>query len=302
MLTTHDDPARAVAAGVAAILAAERLPASRFTRVVHATTLFTNALIERKGAPTGLITTAGFRDTLEIGRERKFELYDVNIARPEPLVPRHLRLEVTERDQGGRERQRSARRGGGAGAGRRARPRRRRVHRGGVPPRLREPRARGGGRARDHRGASRRGGHRVARGGGGDPRVRAHLHRGGQRVHPAAGPSLSGADGRSGGRAGHRRAAPAHAVERRAHPRGRGPARAGAHARVGAGGGRARRRLLRPRGRGRGPPRLRHGRHHRQALAGGGRRAARRPELRGGAAEAVRGGQRLPDPRSPPSS
>jgi N-methylhydantoinase A len=97
VLTTHDDPARAVAAGVVAILAAERLPASRFTRVVHATTLFTNALIERKGAPTGLITTAGFRDTLEIGRERKFELYDVNIARPEPLVPRHLRLEVAER-------------------------------------------------------------------------------------------------------------------------------------------------------------------------------------------------------------
>ena len=65
--------------------------------MVHATTLFTNALIERKGARTGLITTAGFADTLEIGRERKFELYDLNIAKPEPLVPRHLRLEVTER-------------------------------------------------------------------------------------------------------------------------------------------------------------------------------------------------------------
>src|SRR5262249_29863049 len=62
-----------------------------------ATTLFTNALIERKGAPTGLLTTAGFRDTLEIGRERKFELYDLAIAKPEPLVPRHLCLEVTER-------------------------------------------------------------------------------------------------------------------------------------------------------------------------------------------------------------
>lgn len=65
--------------------------------MVHATTLFTNALIERKGAVTGLITTAGFRDTLEIGRERKFELYDLDIAKPEPLVPRNLRLEVTER-------------------------------------------------------------------------------------------------------------------------------------------------------------------------------------------------------------
>jgi N-methylhydantoinase A len=54
-------------------------------------------LIERKGAVTGLITTAGFGDTLEIGRERKFELYDLDIAKPEPLVPRNLRLEVVER-------------------------------------------------------------------------------------------------------------------------------------------------------------------------------------------------------------
>ncbi len=97
VLTTHDDPARAVTAGVAAILDEARLPTSRFTRVVHATTLFTNALIERTGAPTGLVTTAGFRDTLEIGRERKYELYDLALARPEPLVPRNLRAEVGER-------------------------------------------------------------------------------------------------------------------------------------------------------------------------------------------------------------
>src|SRR5712692_5016991 len=97
VLTTHEDPARAVAAGVAALLAEGRLGPEHFTRVVHATTLFTNALIERKGAVTGLITTAGFGDTLEIGRERKFELYDLNIAKPEPLVPRNLRLEVAER-------------------------------------------------------------------------------------------------------------------------------------------------------------------------------------------------------------
>ena len=97
VLTTHDDPARAVAAGVTALLAEGRLEPSRFTRVVHATTLFTNALIERKGARTGLLTTAGFADTLEIGRERKFDLYDLAITKPEPLVPRDLRLEVTER-------------------------------------------------------------------------------------------------------------------------------------------------------------------------------------------------------------
>jgi N-methylhydantoinase A len=97
VLTTHDDPARGVGAGVAALLTREALDPAAFSRVVHATTLFTNALIERKGARTGLITTAGFGDTLEIGRERKFELYDLNIAKPEPLVPRDLRLEVAER-------------------------------------------------------------------------------------------------------------------------------------------------------------------------------------------------------------
>src|SRR5437660_183913 len=96
-LSTHDDPVRAVVTGVEAILGDGPLEPRHFTRVVHATTLFTNALIERKGAVAGLITTAGFGDTLEIGRERKFELYDLNIAKPEPLVPRNLRLEVSER-------------------------------------------------------------------------------------------------------------------------------------------------------------------------------------------------------------
>ena len=97
VLTTHDDPARAVAAGVAELLSQARVDPAAVSRTVHATTLFTNALIERKGAVTGLITTAGFADTLEIGRERKYELYDLAIAKPEPLVPRNLRLEVAER-------------------------------------------------------------------------------------------------------------------------------------------------------------------------------------------------------------
>jgi N-methylhydantoinase A len=97
VLTTHDDPSRAVEAGVATLLAEAQLDGGAIGRVVHATTLFTNALIERTGAPTGLITTAGFADTLEIGRERKFELYDIDIEKPEPLVPRDLRLEVAER-------------------------------------------------------------------------------------------------------------------------------------------------------------------------------------------------------------
>ena len=99
VLTTHDDPRRGVMAGIAALLEKASLPACAITRVVHATTLFTNALIERKGAPTGLITTEGFRDTLEIGRERKYALYDLAIEMPAPLVPRDLRLEVSERSR-----------------------------------------------------------------------------------------------------------------------------------------------------------------------------------------------------------
>jgi N-methylhydantoinase A len=97
VLTTHAAPHEGVMAGLARLLAETRLEPARIGRVVHATTLFTNALIERKGAVTGLLTTAGFRDVLEIGRERKFELYDLTIRKPEPLVPRHRRLEVAER-------------------------------------------------------------------------------------------------------------------------------------------------------------------------------------------------------------
>jgi N-methylhydantoinase A len=65
--------------------------------LIHGTTLVTNALIERKGAPTALLTTVGFRDAVEIGREHRYELYDLNLELPKPLVPRHLRFDVPER-------------------------------------------------------------------------------------------------------------------------------------------------------------------------------------------------------------
>jgi N-methylhydantoinase A len=96
-LTTHDDPSEGVMAGIDRVLRESAIAPGDIGRLVHATTLFSNALIERKGAPTGLITTRGFRDTLEIGRERKYELYDIRIMKPAPLVPRRLRLEVPER-------------------------------------------------------------------------------------------------------------------------------------------------------------------------------------------------------------
>src|SRR4029078_6256286 len=96
-LTTPDAPHRGVVAGIKRLFEAEKLAYRDVKRVVHATTLFTNALIERKGAPTGLITTQGFRDTLEMRREHKYELYDLMIELPRPLVRRSLRLEVEER-------------------------------------------------------------------------------------------------------------------------------------------------------------------------------------------------------------
>ena len=109
---------------------------------MHATTLFSNALIERKGACTGLITTEGFRDTLEMRREHKYELYDLFIELPEPLVARRLRLEVPERIGPDGTVETAARRAGAARARARARAGRRRIAGDRVPARLREPGAR----------------------------------------------------------------------------------------------------------------------------------------------------------------
>ena len=95
--TTPDDPARGALEGTRRVLEKAGARPEQVGRVVHATTLFTNALIERKGAKTGLLTTAGFRDVLEIGRERKYELYDLFIEMPRPLVPRPWRREAVER-------------------------------------------------------------------------------------------------------------------------------------------------------------------------------------------------------------
>ncbi|PYM12689.1 MAG: methylhydantoinase, partial [Candidatus Rokuibacteriota bacterium] len=97
VLTTPKDPAHAVEDGIQALLSESGIPARSVTAVAHGTTLATNALIERKGARTGLITTVGFRDAVEIGREGRYDMYDLFIDPPAPLVPRHLRREVDER-------------------------------------------------------------------------------------------------------------------------------------------------------------------------------------------------------------
>jgi N-methylhydantoinase A len=95
--TTPDDPARGALEGTRRVLEKAGARPQEIGRVVHATTLFTNALIERKGAKTGLLTTAGFGDVLEIARERKYELYDLFIEMPKPLVQRAWRREAKER-------------------------------------------------------------------------------------------------------------------------------------------------------------------------------------------------------------
>ena len=96
-LTTPDDPSRAVLEGINRALSDADVDASRLASVIHGTTLVANALIERKGVRTGLITTAGFRDVLEIGREWRYDLFNLDIEMPSPLVPRSRRLEVNER-------------------------------------------------------------------------------------------------------------------------------------------------------------------------------------------------------------
>ena len=97
ILTTPEAPERAVIAAIREVLREASLPPRDLALIIHGTTLATNAIIERKGAKTALITTEGFRDTIEIRHENRFEQYDVNIDLPPPLVPRRLRFVVPER-------------------------------------------------------------------------------------------------------------------------------------------------------------------------------------------------------------
>ena len=97
LLTTPKDPSQAVEEGVVTLLHEAGAGAGAVRALIHGTTLATHALIERKGARVGLLATAGFRDAVEIGREGRYDMYDLFIDQPVPLVPRQLRVEVTER-------------------------------------------------------------------------------------------------------------------------------------------------------------------------------------------------------------
>ncbi len=97
VLTTPEAPERGVMQAIETALARAGCSPADITLAIHGTTLATNALIERKGAVTALVTTEGFRDSVEIGYEHRFEQYDVYLDKPEPLVPRARRFTVPER-------------------------------------------------------------------------------------------------------------------------------------------------------------------------------------------------------------
>ncbi|HET8996056.1 MAG TPA: hydantoinase/oxoprolinase family protein [Acetobacteraceae bacterium] len=97
LASTPDDPSRGIAEGVAQALSRQDAPPANVGYFGHGTTVATNALIQHRGVRTGLITSDGFRDLLEIGRQKRPDLYDLQADKPPTLVPRHLRLEVPER-------------------------------------------------------------------------------------------------------------------------------------------------------------------------------------------------------------
>src|SRR5438105_1364404 len=96
-LTTPHDPSVAALEGLAALTAEAGITLGDVSEIVHGTTLVTNAIIERRGARLGLLTTQGFRDSLEMGTEQRYDIYDLFLSFPEPLVARHHRLEIAER-------------------------------------------------------------------------------------------------------------------------------------------------------------------------------------------------------------
>src|SRR6185436_5224702 len=101
--STPHDPSEAIERGIADLLAARGIPSREVSHVGHGTTVATNLVIERKGAVTGLITTKGFRDVLEIGRQTRPHLYDYRVVKPPPLARREHRIEVNERITAGGE-------------------------------------------------------------------------------------------------------------------------------------------------------------------------------------------------------
>src|SRR6266480_4749254 len=275
VLTNPKDVAHDVEEGIHALLDEAGVRPEEVRAVVHGTTLATNALIERKGARTALLTTEGFRDALEIGREGRYDMYALFIDPPPPLVPRHLRREVPERLLADGSISRAL--DDGAPRPRRARPRGRRGARHLPGPRLREPGARAAARRAGARRAARARRLMLVGGRARDPGVRARLDDLRQRLRGPAHGALPG-----GPRAAARRArgpgpalrhavlgrhrAPAARATAPGPPGGVGPCRGRAGG--GRGGARARRAEA---------PLVRHGRYDREGVRDRRRRPARRP-------------------------
>lgn len=97
VLTTPSDPSQAVETVLQETLPPNGIEINQIQHLIHGTTLVTNAMIERKGAKTALLTTQGFRDSIEIGRENRYDLYDLMLEQPQPIVPRYLRFDVPQR-------------------------------------------------------------------------------------------------------------------------------------------------------------------------------------------------------------
>ena len=99
VLTTQERPEKGVLAGVSGLVERNSLDFGAITQIIHGTTLATNALIERRGARTALVTTAGFRDVIETRTESRFEQYDLDIELPAPLIERKDRFVVLRADR-----------------------------------------------------------------------------------------------------------------------------------------------------------------------------------------------------------
>ena len=99
VLTTYRTPEDAIIEGMQRVCHESGIEPSQISQIIHGTTLATNALIERRGAKTALITTDGFRDVIEMRTESRFEQYDLNLTLPKPLLPRNFRYTIKERVQ-----------------------------------------------------------------------------------------------------------------------------------------------------------------------------------------------------------
>ena len=251
------------------------------SQVVHATTLVTNALIERKGAKVALLATDGFRDVMELARERRPDIYRLDVWRPEPLVPRHLRFDVKERTLADGEIEQPVDEQEVEALAERARGARDRGDRDLLPAQLHEPCERAEGESRGGACGAAAARRDLQRRRARDPRVRAHADHGRERLRPGSRGALPRRPRGAAQLAGRARSPAGDALQRRrGHREGRGRA-TDPDARVRPRRRCARRGPLRRAERVQGPDVLRHGWHDRQAVPDRGRTSARHPRVRG---------------------